>query len=105
MNSAKGINMALEEVTLAEVLSKGGYATAFHGKWHLGDIEQSYPHNQGFDEAFFTGTAAEVTPIREVDGRTIGSGSRGPITELLQKQYFDVVHGRSARHAHWLSPV
>ncbi len=44
-----------EEVTLAEVLSKAGYATAFHGKWHLGDIEESYPHNQGFDEAFFTG--------------------------------------------------
>ena len=44
-----------EEVTIAEVLSKVGYATAFHGKWHLGDIEESYPHNQGFDEAFFTG--------------------------------------------------
>ncbi|MEE4602468.1 MAG: sulfatase-like hydrolase/transferase [Desulfobacteraceae bacterium] len=44
-----------EEVTIAEVLSKEGYATAFHGKWHLGDIEESYPHNQGFDEAFFTG--------------------------------------------------
>ncbi len=44
-----------EEVTLAEVLSKEGYATAFHGKWHLGDIEESYPHKQGFDEAFFTG--------------------------------------------------
>lgn len=44
-----------EEVTLAEVLSKAGYATAFHGKWHLGDIEESYPHKQGFDEAFFTG--------------------------------------------------
>jgi arylsulfatase A-like enzyme len=44
-----------EEVTLAEVLSKAGYATAFHGKWHLGDIEESYPNNQGFDEAFFTG--------------------------------------------------
>jgi len=43
------------EVTIAEVLSKAGYATAFHGKWHLGDIEESYPHNQGFDEAFFTG--------------------------------------------------
>ncbi len=47
--------MGGEEVTLAEVLSKAGYATAFHGKWHLGDIEESYPHNQGFDEAFFTG--------------------------------------------------
>ena len=44
-----------EEVTIAEVLSKAGYATAFHGKWHLGDIKESYPHNQGFDEAFFTG--------------------------------------------------
>ena len=44
-----------EEVTMAEVLSKVGYATAFHGKWHLGDIEESYPHKQGFDEAFFTG--------------------------------------------------
>ncbi|WP_339911398.1 sulfatase-like hydrolase/transferase [Symmachiella dynata] len=43
-----------EEVTIAEVLSQAGYATAFHGKWHLGDIEESYPHNQGFDEAFFT---------------------------------------------------
>ena len=47
--------MGEEEVTLAEVLSEKGYATAFHGKWHLGDIEESYPHNQGFDEAFFTG--------------------------------------------------
>ena len=44
-----------DEVTVAEVLSEKGYATAFHGKWHLGDIEESYPHNQGFDEAFFTG--------------------------------------------------
>ena len=47
--------MGAEEVTIAEVLSEEGYATAFHGKWHLGDIEESYPHNQGFDEAFFTG--------------------------------------------------
>jgi arylsulfatase len=47
--------MRSEEVTIAEVLSRAGYATAFHGKWHLGDIEESYPHNQGFDEAFFTG--------------------------------------------------
>lgn len=47
--------MSEKEVTLAEVLSEAGYATAFHGKWHLGDIEESYPHNNGFDEAFFTG--------------------------------------------------
>jgi branched-chain amino acid aminotransferase len=57
------------------------------------------------DEAFFTGTAAEVTPIREVDGRLVGSGSRGPITEQLQSKYFDVVHGRSAAHVDWLSVV
>lgn len=57
------------------------------------------------DEAFFTGTAAEVTPIRELDNRVIGSGSRGPITEVLQSKYFDVVHGRSADHVDWLSTV
>ncbi len=57
------------------------------------------------DEAFFTGTAAEVTPIREVDNRPIGSGSRGPVTALLQKMYFDAVHGRSPVHHEWLTPV
>ncbi|HHH43590.1 MAG TPA: branched-chain amino acid transaminase [Gammaproteobacteria bacterium] len=57
------------------------------------------------DEAFFTGTAAEVTPIREVDNRTIGSGSRGPVTEKLQGLYFDQVHGRRAEHAGWLTPT
>jgi branched-chain amino acid aminotransferase len=57
------------------------------------------------DEAFFTGTAAEVTPIREVDGRTIGAGSRGPITERLQSLYFDQVHGRLASHPDWLAFV
>jgi len=57
------------------------------------------------DEAFFTGTAAEVTPIRELDRRTIGCGSRGPITEVLQSKYFDVVHGRSAKHKDWLAAV
>jgi branched-chain amino acid aminotransferase len=57
------------------------------------------------DEAFFTGTAAEVTPIREVDNRTIGNGARGPVTERLQSLYFDVVHGRNPDYAHWLTPV
>lgn len=55
------------------------------------------------DEAFFTGTAAEVTPIRELDGRRIGSGTRGPITARLQALYFDVVHGRSADRQSWLT--
>jgi len=57
------------------------------------------------DEAFFTGTAAEVTPIRELDGRTIGNGIRGPITEHLQKLYFDVVHGRHIAHKNWLTLI
>jgi branched-chain amino acid aminotransferase len=57
------------------------------------------------DEAFFTGTAAEVTPIRELDNRTIGNGGRGPVTEQLQSLYFDVVHGRHDRHQDWLTPV
>jgi branched-chain amino acid aminotransferase len=57
------------------------------------------------DEAFFTGTAAEVTPIRELDGRIIGSGQRGPITAKLQKAFFECVNGKSEKHADWLSPV
>lgn len=57
------------------------------------------------DEAFFTGTAAEVTPIRELDNRTIGSGSRGAITEQLQSLYFDVVYGRNEKHQDWLTYV
>ena len=57
------------------------------------------------DEAFFTGTAAEVTPIRELDNRPIGAGSRGPMTELLQNDYFDLVHGRSDHYADWVSQV
>jgi len=57
------------------------------------------------DEAFFTGSAAEVTPIRELDGRVIGNGCRGPVTEKLQALYFDYVHGRRIDHQEWLSYV
>jgi branched-chain amino acid aminotransferase len=57
------------------------------------------------DEAFFTGTAAEVTPIREVDDRMIGQGGRGPVTERLQALYFDVVHGRKHDYTDWLTLV
>jgi branched-chain amino acid aminotransferase len=57
------------------------------------------------DEAFFTGTAAEVTPIRELDRIEIGSGSRGPITEKIQAAFFDIVNGRNPKYASWLTPV
>ncbi|MFG6412685.1 branched-chain amino acid transaminase [Roseateles sp. DC23W] len=55
------------------------------------------------DEAFFTGTAAEVTPIRELDRIEIGSGSRGPLTEKIQTAFFDIVNGRNPKYAEWLT--
>jgi branched-chain amino acid aminotransferase len=57
------------------------------------------------DEAFFSGTAAEITPIRELDGRVIGSGRRGPMTEKIQTAFFDAVNGRTPRYREWLTPV
>ena len=57
------------------------------------------------DEAFFTGTAAEVTPIRELDNRVIGTGQRGPVTEKLQTLFFKLVNGREEKHGGWLSYV
>jgi branched-chain amino acid aminotransferase len=57
------------------------------------------------DEAFFSGTAAEITPIRELDDRTIGEGRRGPVTEKLQTLFFDVVGGKADKYSGWLSPV
>ena len=57
------------------------------------------------DEAFFTGTAAEVTPIRELDGITLGPGHRGPITERIQNAFFDIVGGRNPKYAAWLTAV
>jgi branched-chain amino acid aminotransferase len=57
------------------------------------------------DEAFFTGTAAEVTPIRELDRIEIGAGSRGPLTEKIQAAFFDIVNGRNPKYAQWLDQV
>ncbi|MDR6534302.1 branched-chain amino acid transaminase [Variovorax soli] len=57
------------------------------------------------EEAFFTGTAAEVTPIRELDRVEIGQGSRGPVTEKIQSAFFDIVNGRNPKYAHWLTKV
>ncbi len=57
------------------------------------------------DEAFFTGTAAEVTPIRELDRVTLGAGERGPVTAKIQAAFFDIVNGRNPKYAEWLTPV
>ena len=57
------------------------------------------------DEAFFTGTAAEVTPIRELDRVSLGGGARGPVTERVQQAFFDIVNGRNAQYSHWLTHV
>jgi branched-chain amino acid aminotransferase len=57
------------------------------------------------DEAFFTGTAAEVTPIRAVDDKPVGSGQRGPITEKIQEKFFSIVYGREPAYNAWLHPV
>ena len=89
-----GLDSALAWVTLAEEM---GYTVAA-GRITRDDLYIA-------DEAFFTGTAAEVTPIREVDGRTIGSGTTGPVTARLQKAFFDVVNGRNNKYRDWLAPV
>jgi len=57
------------------------------------------------DEAFFTGTAAEITPIREVDRRTIGGGARGPVTKAIQEAFFSAVRGENPAYRSWLTPV
>jgi branched-chain amino acid aminotransferase len=68
------------------------------GPLTLADLEAA-------DEAFFTGTAVEVTPIREIDGHVIGSGRRGPITAQIQQAFFDATAGRDPRYQHWLRLV
>ena len=70
-------------------------------------VEERFTRDELYtaDEAFFTGTAAELTPIREVDDRQIGGGRRGPITEDVQQTFFDIIKGKSEGYAHWLAFV
>jgi branched-chain amino acid aminotransferase len=70
-------------------------------------IEERFTRDEIYisDEAFFSGTAAEVTPIREVDGRKIGDGRRGRITKKLQDIFFDVVKGRNRKYSSWLTRI
>ena len=71
-------------------------------------IEERFTRDELYiaDEVFFTGTAAELTPIREVDERQIGAGRRGPVTEDIQNTFFDVIKGKAAeKYASWLYPM
>ncbi|HHD10806.1 MAG TPA: branched-chain amino acid transaminase [Deltaproteobacteria bacterium] len=74
--------------------------------WDLGIevVEERFTRDELYmaDEAFFTGTAAEITPIREVDDRKIGNGKPGPITELVQKVFFEIIRGKNEQYKHWL---
>ena len=75
------------------------------GAWEL--VEKRITRDEVYiaDEAFFTGTAAEVTPIRELDRIELGAGARGPITEKIQAAFFDIVNGRNPKYLGWLSKV
>jgi branched-chain amino acid aminotransferase len=70
-------------------------------------VEERFTRDELYtaEEAFFTGTAAELTPIREVDDRQIGAGSRGPITAEIQQSFFDVIKGKEEKYSHWLAYV
>ena len=94
------VTACLNGITRATVLSLAG-------EMGIPVVEKRITRDEVYiaDEAFFTGTAAEVTPIREVDNRQIGAGRRGPITEKLQKAYFDLVNGKNAAYGEWLTLV
>ena len=89
--------MVLLEKTVMNLAEKAGYKI----------IEKRITRDEVYvaDEAFFTGTAAEVLPISELDGRSLGAGYRGPFTELMQTQYFNLVRGKIPEYSDWLEPV
>ena len=91
---------ALEGITRATIME-------FAHELHIPVYQRRTTRDEVYiaDEAFFTGTAAEVTPIREYDQRPVGSGSRGPVTKKLQDLFFETVNGRNAAKKHWLSKV
>jgi branched-chain amino acid aminotransferase len=94
----------LEGITRATVLE---LASELAGPMGFEIREETFPRDELYtaDEVFFTGTAAEITPVREVDFRPIGTGSPGPLTRRLQEMFFATVRGREPRHRKWLTPV
>ncbi|GIW45497.1 MAG: branched chain amino acid aminotransferase [Candidatus Binatia bacterium] len=94
------LTSVLEGITRASVL------TLLEGM-RVRCVEERFTRDEAYiaDEVFMTGTAAEVTPVREIDGRVIGDGSPGPITRALQEQFHAIVKGEVAEYRHWLTPV
>ena len=94
------LTSCLEGITRASIIELAG-------EIGVAVIEKRITRDEVYcaDEAFFTGTAAEVTPIRELDNRMIGAGKRGPITARLQAMFFDCVGGKAKNHADWLAHV
>ncbi len=70
-------------------------------------VERSITRDELYiaDEVFFTGTAAEITPIREIDNRVIGNGAKGPTTDIIQRTFFEIVRGKQPKYSHWLTEV
>ena len=94
------LDVALDGITRRSVI-------AIASEMGLKVIEKRLTRDELYvaDEVFFTGTAAEVTPIREIDGRQIGIGERGPITAEIQQRYFDIVQGQNPKYRDWLTYV
>lgn len=94
------LDVALDGITRRSVI-------AIASEMGLKVIEKRLTRDELYvaDEVFFTGTAAEVTPIREIDGRQIGIGERGPITAEIQQRYFDIVQGKNPKYRDWLTYV
>ncbi|MBU1691438.1 MAG: branched-chain amino acid transaminase [Gammaproteobacteria bacterium] len=94
------LTSCLEGITRASIIELAG-------ELNIPVIEKRITRDEVYcaDEAFFTGTAAEVTPIRELDNRTIGEGKRGPVTTQLQTMFFDCVTGKATHHQDWLTLV
>ncbi len=97
-NAAVGALSGITQDTVVRIARDLGYEVDTHGLLTRGDI-------YNIDEAFLTGTAAEVVPIREIDDRRIGSGEPGPVTRALQEAYFAVVRGEMDRYKDWLDHV
>jgi len=102
----KGILKTTPLTSILEGITRNSIIEVAHDKG-IDVIEERFTRDELYiaDEAFFTGTAAEVTPIRELDGRNIGTGRPGKITKRIQSLFFDIVKGKNKKYESWLTRV